>query len=127
MNRLIWKNLLSNPKGSLRSKGLIRYVGSRLELTDAGRSLASAPDKPLTTDELHESILSRLPTPEQRVLKPILAAYPDAISADSVAQIAGYAPGAGSFNNPKGRLRTLGLIDYPSGGMCKASDFLFLP
>lgn len=32
----------------------------------------------------------------------------------------------GGFNNPLGRLRTLGLIDYPEAGRAVALPFLFL-
>lgn len=33
--------------------------------------------------------------------------------------------GAGAFNNPRGRLKTLGLIEYPQPGMVRAKDLLF--
>ncbi len=33
---------------------------------------------------------------------------------------------AGSFNNPCGRLRSLGLVDYPEPGYVKAEPVLFL-
>lgn len=39
--------------------------------------------------------------------------------------IAAYSIGGGGFNNPLGRLRTLGLIDYPSTGYAVALDVLF--
>ncbi len=38
----------------------------------------------------------------------------------------GYTAGAGAFNNPKGRLRSLGLIDYPRPGAVVAKSLLFL-
>lgn len=117
----------NNPRGSLRQKGLVDYLsGDCICLTDAGRAAASAPDAPLTTAELHERVLQRLPGPEQRVLRPLLASYPKPMDNDSLAAAADYAVGAGSFNNPKGRLRSLGLIDYPQPGFAVAKSLLFL-
>jgi hypothetical protein len=114
----------NNPKGSLRTKGMIEYRGSRLAFTDAGRAASQAPSQPLTTEELHQHVLGRLPTPEQRVLRPLLDGRE--LSNEELAAEAGYAAGTGGFNNPKGRLRTLGLVDYPSPGRVKASQVLFL-
>jgi uncharacterized protein len=59
-------------------------------------------------------------------LKPLLERHPEAISNEELAHIAGYTLGSGGFNNPKGRLRTLGLIEYLSGGLVKARDILFI-
>jgi hypothetical protein len=42
-----------------------------------------------------------------------------------LAETAGYAFGSGGFNNPKGRLRSLGLIEYLPGGAVRARDILF--
>ncbi len=115
----------NNPKGSLRTKGLIEYQSKKLLLTDSGRELAEIPDEPLTQEELHKKILDILPTPESRILTPLLNTYPDAIGNDELAEMAGYAPRSGGFNNPKGRLRTLGLIEYPESGLARARNILF--
>lgn len=116
----------NNPKGSLRTKGLVEYRGKNIVLTDAGREAAKVPDYPLTQEELHQKVLSVLPGPEQRILRPLLDRYPEAIPNQELADLAGYAFGSGGFNNPKGRLRTLGLIEYLSGGSTKARDILFI-
>ncbi len=117
----------NNPRGRLNQRGLVRYINaSRIALTDAGRALASVPDAPLTTDELHRRVLDRLPGPEQRLLRPLLEAYPDSLSNGELAERAGYTPNAGAFNNPRGRLRSLGLIDYPEPGRVTALPLLFL-
>lgn len=116
----------NNPRGRLNQSGHVEYLpGQRIRLTDAGRALANAPGAPATTAELHERILAKLPGPEQRLLRPLLDAYPNAMSNADLAGAAGYTPGAGSFNNPRGRLRTLGLIDYPVPGQCVARALLF--
>lgn len=116
----------NNPKGSLNVKGLVQYVpGNKIKLTYEGRALANVPDEALTSDELHRRVLGRLPGPEQRVLKPLLESYPKPIDGPSLAEAAGYTFGAGSFNNPRGRLRMLGLVEYVGNGQVVASECLF--
>jgi len=116
----------NNPRGSLRTKGLIEYAGNCVRLTDAGRAAANAPDSALTTGELHRAVMERLPGPEQKILRVLLEAYPDSVANDNCAIAAGYTPDGGAYNNPRGRLRTLGLIDYPERGKVRARDILFL-
>lgn len=118
----------NNPKGRLNQRGLIQYLtGDRMQLTDAGREYAQFPDAVLTTDELHRMVLNKLPNPEQRILQPLLAVWPEGLSVEDAAREANYEPGTGGFNNPRGRLRTLGLIEYPTPGQLRARDILFLP
>ena len=115
----------NNPKGSLRSRGYIEYRGRNLALTESGRSEAKIPDQPLTTEELHKKVLDVLPGPEKKLLEVILRTYPDDISNEDLAFQAGYQVNGGAFNNPRGRLRSLGLIEYRQGRV-KARDILFL-
>jgi hypothetical protein len=70
--------------------------------------------------------MERLPGPERKLLRVLLEAYPTPISNEDLAAKAGYADGGGAFNNPRGRLRSLGLIDYPDKGMVVARPLLFL-
>jgi hypothetical protein len=117
----------NNPRGALRTKGLIEYLGSNfVRLTPDGRARAASPETPLTTAALHEAIMDRLPGPESKILRVILEHYPDSISNDDCAQQAGYAPDGGAYNNPRGRLRSLDLIEYMGGGLIRARDILFL-
>ena len=116
----------NNPRGRLNVNGMVEYVaGNRIRLTAKGRQAAEATDIPSTNESLHESVLARLPGPEQRLLKPLLKAYPSSMHNQTLADAAGYTAGAGAFNNPRGRLKTLGLIEYPQPGMVKARDLLF--
>lgn len=116
----------NNPRGRLHTAGLVEYVsGEKISLTDAGRQKATPPDVALTASELHDRVLQRLPGPEQRILRPLLASYPDPMTGENVAKEAGYTFGAGAFNNPRGRLRSLGLIEYIGGGQIIASASLF--
>jgi len=117
----------NNPRGSLHTKGLIEYRPSkRLALTDEGRALANAPDAPLTADELQARVMSRLPGPERKLLEALIDAYPEPLANEELAERAGYSPGGGAFNNPRGRLRSLGLVDYPERGVVVARPLLFL-
>jgi len=115
----------NNARGSLRTKGLVEYRGDRIVLTDAGRGLAKIPDGYLTREELHRRVLDILPNPEQRILRPLLDSYPKPLADDELAEKANYVPGTGGFNNPKGRLRSLGLIEYPAPRQAAASAVLF--
>ena len=116
----------NNPRGRLNVAGLLEYLpGDRIRLTDAGRKVAVPPDIQPTNDALHEAVLGRLPGPEQRLLRPLLRTYPSAMHNETLANEAGYAVGSGGFNNPRGRLKTLGLVEYPSPGMVRAKDLLF--
>lgn len=116
----------NNPRGSLRSKGLVEYRGVRLALTDGGRALAHVSEAALTTEELHRRVLGRLPGPEQRLLRVLLDAYPQPLDCEEHARRAKYEPGCGAYNNPRGRLRSLGLVEYPSPGTVVARSLLFL-
>lgn len=115
----------NNPRSALRSAGLIKYRGDRLTLTDHGRALAEAPASALTNAELHARVFSRLPGPERKILTAIIDAYPGDVSDTDLASRTGYTAGGGAFNNPKSRLRTLGLIVYPAPKRVRAADLLF--
>lgn len=116
----------NNPRGRLNMTGMVEYVsGNRIRLTETGKRTAVYPENIGGNEELHQAVLSRLPGPEQRLLTPLLKSYPSAMHNQTLADAAGYTAGAGAFNNPRGRLKTLGLIEYPQPGMVRAKDLLF--
>ena len=116
----------NNPRGALRSNRLVEYVGSEsIRLTDVGRQFAHYPNMPLTVEELQKHVLSVLPGPHQKILSVLISKYPNPISKDECASLAGYATG-GAFNNPLGRLRSMGLVDYPQPGYVVVESLLFL-
>lgn len=116
----------NNPKGRLNQRRLVEYRPQGcIRLTDAGRAVANPPPPVAGNDDLHERVLARLGGPEQRLLRPLLASYPNAMSNADLAAAANYTAGAGAFNNPRGRLRTLGLIEYPQPGQVIARALLF--
>jgi hypothetical protein len=116
----------SNAMGSLRTAGRIAYVADgRVTLTPDGEAIAENSLPVASRAELHRLWFGRLGNVAERILAPVLDAYPSPVAAAEVAEAAGYHPNAKSFSNMKGRLRTLGLIDYPSSGMIVASHILF--
>jgi len=116
----------NNPRGALNTKGLIAYRSGRIALTQAGRAIARHPEAALTAGEIQRRVLERLPGPEQKLLRVLIEVYPKSLSNEELAQRAGYEPGGGAFNNPRGRLRSLGLIEYPERGFVAARPVLFL-
>lgn len=116
----------NNPRGRLRQRGLIEYIpGDHLKLSAAGKKSAEYPDIEPTNEALHSAILGKLPGPEGRILSVLLKHYPKSMDSTKLAEASGYTPGSGGFNNPRGRLKTLGLVEYPSPGMVIAKDLLF--
>lgn len=117
----------NNSYGGLRSAGLIEYptAGSAI-LTDAGRGAADPGDVPQSSEAMQQQVLERLPKAQRELLRVVIASYPRPRAKDDVATVAGLTPGAGHTNNNYGRLRSLGLIDYPSPGLVVARPVLFL-
>lgn len=115
-----------NNLGKLRSAGLIDYpAGGTAALTDAGRAKANPPAKAPTLEELHESWYRVVPAPQAAILRAAIAAYPEAIPKDELADRVGVSRTSGGYFNNLGRLRTLGAIDYPQRGTVRAADILF--
>jgi Mn-dependent DtxR family transcriptional regulator len=115
-----------NNLGALRTAGLIDYPASGLvALTEAGRELARHPAKPRTNEALHEHIFERLQPALRRILETVIEIYPDRISRADLAADIGASASSSGFQNNLGRLRSLGLIDYPASGFVVATKALF--
>lgn len=116
----------ANAMGSLRSGGFVEYLSeNRVQLTAQGKGLAENVLSIASIEDLHELWYGRLGNIAKKILVPLIKEYPDPVSAEHVAGEAGYHPNAKSFANMKGRLRTLGLIDYPGSGQIVATKVLF--
>jgi hypothetical protein len=116
----------NSPRGALKSAGLVDYPEpGRVSLTEAGEEQAETPDAPPTGEELRRRVLGKLAGPQQRILSVLIEAYPEAVSNEECAAKAGYTHGSGGYNNPRGNLKTLNIIGYPSPGFVRASDWLF--
>lgn len=116
-----------NNRGALRSAGLVTYpTGGTVSLTEEGRAHAQLPNIPTTGEGLRAAVMSKLDNPLQRILTPVIEAYPGQVTSHELAPLAGYADdNNGAFKNNRGRLRSLGLVTYPSGGHVRAADILF--
>jgi hypothetical protein len=116
----------NNLKGQLRAAGLIEYpTPGAVSLTPAGAAISSAPALDVTTAAFHTQVRAKLSAPQLRLFDPILAAHPATMRVEEVAAAADYSAGSGNFNNLRGQLRTIGLIDYPAQGHVRAADWLF--
>lgn len=116
----------NNTRGALRSKGLVNYpTPGTIALTAEGRAWAPRPPAPGSGEQLRATVLARLAGPERKLLEPLLEVYPRQLTVEQLAVSAGYEAGGGAFNNTRGRLRTLGLVDYPQRGSVRAADLLF--
>ena len=117
----------SNNLGGLRTAGLIDYPeGGKVQLTAVGAEVASAPDAPPTADDLHRQLREILPPARWRIVESLIRHYPDAVERERLAELAGQSPGSSGYSNNLGALRSLGLIDYASGGRVVARPVLFL-
>jgi hypothetical protein len=113
-----WATYLSR----LRSAGLIEGRGD-LALTEAGLNEASEPDAVPSREALWSAVLGKIDAPLQKILKPIIAAYPDGLTHAGAAEEAGYSPSSGTWATYLSRLRSLDLIE--GRGELKAQEWLF--
>lgn len=119
-----------NILGQIHTNGLIRYpTPGQVELTDAGEQVADVPDIEMSDEGLQQAIYARLDGPERRVLQVLVDVHPRPLAKQEVGERAGYTVGpkiGGTFGNILGRLRSLGLIEYPAPGLAVAEPVLFL-
>jgi len=113
-----------NPRGALSTKGFITLSNGRISLTRDGMRMVQAIDVPLTNHGLQMVIMDKLPTPEQRLLSPLIKKFPHGMTNDELSEAAGYSANSSSYKNPRGRLGTLGLT-RSEGGKVFATDVLF--
>jgi hypothetical protein len=117
----------NNYLGALRTAGLIDYpTPGYVALTADGRHEAAVLDVPLTPEALHATLYSKLGRSLSKLLQVVIERYPDSLSRAELAEITNYAPDTGTFNNYLGRLRSLGLIDYPAKGYVAGLPVLML-
>lgn len=113
----------NNYLSALRTKGFIHGAGERIEILDDGL-LALGDYEPLPTgQQLLDYWMNQLGKAERESLQVLATNYPQALSKERLAQIAGYAASGGGFNNALSKLRTLELIE--GRGELKASDVFF--
>lgn len=116
----------ANNLGRLRTMGLIDYPqGGLVAFTETGSSQANPVTEMPTVEDLHAAWLSIITQPQQRILREIIAEYPNPLPKEELAHRIDVSPDSGSYANNLGRLRTLGAIDYPRPGYVRGMDVLF--
>jgi hypothetical protein len=116
----------ANNLGTLRTAGLIDYpTGGFIALTASGRPLATPPEDAPTHEAIMAKIGEKLPRPQMRILEEASRTYPEAVDRDDLAARVEASATSSGYANNLGRLRTLGLITYPSSGKVRADDRLF--
>jgi Mn-dependent DtxR family transcriptional regulator len=113
-------------RDTTRTLGLIDYPQpGTVAFTDAGRHRTRPVATPPTVNDLHQAWLEIVTGPQARILREVMAIYPQPIAKETLAKRLDVSPESGSYANNLGRLRTLGVIDYPRRGYVRAKDVLF--
>jgi hypothetical protein len=116
----------ANNLGRLRTLGMIDYPqASYVAFTAKGEGAARFPSTAPTLDDLHQAWLGIVTNPQQRILREVLACYPQPMAKAELAAKIQVSPDSGSYANNLGRLRTLGAIEYPRPGFVRAAEVLF--
>jgi uncharacterized protein len=110
----------------IRDSGKSYPSAGAVALTPSGRELAEPSPEPLSTAELHHRVKAKLSPVIWRVLQVAIEHYPDPIERDFIAGRVGQSSTSGAFANYLGRLRSLGLIDYPQPRQVVATPVLFI-
>jgi len=112
-----------NGLGDLRSRGYIEYPQPGiLARTPAGYALSAPAARPAG---LHEGVKQQLSGPQQRILDLLIGAYPDAFDRAELAGQVDYHERTKAFINGLGKMRSMGIIDYPRPGQVAATKMLF--
>lgn len=124
----------SSPKSStferyislLRSAGLIASPRSGFyTLTQEGRTRANFDQPPLTHEAMMQAVRQKLTQGQFAILGAAVAAYPNGIDRDELANNAGSSPTSSTFERYLSQLRSLALIESPERRVLRASDKLF--
>jgi hypothetical protein len=116
-----------NNLGYLKSNGYVVYPGpGQAALTDKGRGAAGEIEPPATSEEMLQSCLKLLSSSQQSILKVLYEKHPEPVDKSELAGMAGASATSSAFGNNLGALRSAGMIEYPSAGMAKCADWLFL-
>jgi hypothetical protein len=107
----------SNALSGLRTGGFITGGRTDLAATPEGLSALGAFESLPTGQDLVAYWLGRSSKAEALILEQLIAAWPNTLTRDEIAERTGYAANGGGFNNSLSRLRTLQLISGGRDGM----------
>jgi hypothetical protein len=112
----------------LRSNGFLEgNRGNGLSLTDAGRSIAVAPDVPLSTEELMTAIKGKITAPQYRILWFLVRKMEPVIDSwEKVAEHSQQSATSSGFVNNVSVLRSMGLLRGNRRTGLEATTILFL-
>lgn len=112
-----------NDLGAMRTRGLLRYpAGGVVALTEAGANLANKPKSAPTKAQLFDMVKSSL---EPRFCKILDTVYSyRRASRATIAEHLGLSEKSSGFQNDLGKLRTLGLLEYPEAGYVSLGKIL---
>lgn len=117
----------ANKLSMLRTSGWLDYPASgKVALTEAGRSAAVIENVPTTDEELHQMIFNKIQPAHTKILRKLIDLYPQPVRKDELAEMIEVSATSGGYANNLSRLRTLGLIGYPSQGEVVALPILFI-
>lgn len=101
-------------------------VAGRLQLTEKGMGQVPACAGLRTTAELHAKVNDALTGTQRAILAAAIAAYPNGITREQLAQDSNLAAGSGNFTNRVGELKTMDIFTIPEKGVVRVADWLFL-
>lgn len=117
----------AGPVGQLGDKGYLVSGNGQLRLTEKGRVRTTHVVAPATTGELHAQLFSILGSAEAKLLRLLIARYPEPVGRQELALEAGYGNAkSGGFAGPLGRLTSLGLAETTRPGYVRGTALLFL-
>jgi uncharacterized protein len=113
--------------GTLNTRGMIRYpAGGKVALTEHGRALAPAIDKPLTTQSLLDRACRLLSAPQAALLRILHENFPNSLTRSELANLANVSETSSGFEKNVGALSGRELAEYPAKGEVKCADWLFI-
>ena len=117
-----------NNLGALRNQaGMIEYPAAGIvALTDTGRTHADATAAPSRPDEMHDLLRGLVTSAQWAIVSTLISRYPEPLDREELAEVVGVPVTSGGFKNNLGRMRSLGIIDYPEPGLVVALPVLFL-
>jgi uncharacterized protein len=116
-----------NNLARLRSLALIDYPQSEfVAMTESGRGKAPEVDPPASAQEMLERCKALFSSSQAALLDALAKSFPEAMERDELAAATGVSETSGGFRNNLGALRTAGMIDYPTQGQVKISNWVML-
>lgn len=112
---------------ALSGLGLVSYPQpGHVALTEEGRGVARPPAYMGTPAELQEAVYRTVSGPQADLLRVLVAAYPDPVDRETLAERAGVSANSSGFRANVSKLSGFETITYPAPGYVRAADLLFL-